>query len=277
MRRKMGPWSQEEKDFIAASSENLSVNEIADQISRDPESVAKYIRKNLGMRIQKKGKLQTLSSGTDIQNSFIWRELKKEFTDDELEVFLYHWNRTILQFKEDVFTTEEMQIIDMIKIEILMGRLLKKQKEDRVKIERIQNDIERVREENGGVFDIKIEGMERMLAALKSAYELGDKQFNDLLNRKSVMLKEMKGTRDQRLKRIEDSKTTFVGWMSELLNNPGVRRELGEYIEKHRLASRVEEERLIRPHKYVDGSEDLPLLTPEVVEKLAQEEEKESE
>jgi hypothetical protein len=272
-KRRFGPWSKDEKEYIAENANSLTVNEIADHISRDPESVSKYIRKTLGLRIITKNRTNTLSSGTDIENSLVWQELEKELTNDELKVFLYHWNRIVLQFKEDVFPTEEMQIIDTIKLEILMGRSLKNQRDTMERMMALQADIQKARDELGGGFDIKIENMERMLAGLKSAYALADKEFNDLLTRKSSLLKELKGTRDQRLKRIEDSKTTFVGWISELLNNPSLRKDIGIYIEKMRLATLAEKNRLSESIRYSDNIEDIPLLTPELVDKLYQEEE----
>jgi hypothetical protein len=44
-------------------------------------------------------------------------------------MFLYHWGRIISQFKDDVLPTEELQIIDTIKLDILMNRILRTQYE----------------------------------------------------------------------------------------------------------------------------------------------------
>ncbi len=271
-KRRFGAWSKEEKEFIAQNAKTMSVDDIANNINRDPISVSNYIRKTLGMRVTKLNKTGELSSGTDIENSFLWEELEKELTDEELRVFIYHWNRIVIQFKEDVFPTEEMQIIDMIKLEVLSSRTLKQQKENYAKIQDTQKQILELRKDPSiDGYDIKINRMEGLLAAQKAAYELCDKEYNNMLGRKSAMLKELKGTRDQRLKRIEDSKTTFIGWMGEIITNPSMRRELGEYIEKMRLAVEVEEKRLTKPFKYGDDVEDLPLLTADVLEKLEEE------
>lgn len=267
-KRKFGPWSKEEKDYIAENANKLSIDDIAEQIDRDPESVNKYIRKTLGLRIQTKGRISTLSSGTDIENTLIWNELKKEFTDDELEVFIYHWNRIVIQFKEDVFPTEEMQIIDAIKLEIMMGRTLKSQKELKVKIDELTQEISNLKTNLNPESNGRLQSLEMQFAVQKGAFELTGKEFNDLLARKSNILKELKGTRDQRLKRIEDSKATFTGWMTEMVTNPIMRRELGLYIEKMRLAIYAEQDRLTKPFKYGDGEEDLPILTTEILEKL---------
>ena len=75
----------------------------------------------------------------------------------------------------------------------------------------------------------------------------------------------MKATREQRIKRLEDSKQTFIGWVRNLMSNPDVRQELGVEMEKMRLAMENEAERLSEYHKYEDGTIDQPFLTPDSV------------
>lgn len=269
-RRKFGPWKKADKDFIAANCDTMSVNDIAEVIDRDPESVSKYIRKTLGLRIAKANKknVNIFSNGTEIEKSFIWATLQQEFSEDELKTFLYHWGRIITQFKDDVFPTEEMQIVDTIKLEILQGRCLKKQQEVIRRLNEIQNEINELTQEDATTNAQRIDNLEHQSLPLRQSLDNYADEFNALLQRKSAMLKELKATRDQRLKRIEDSKQTFTGWMSEIMTNVSLRKELGIYIEKHRLATNVEELRLTEPLKYADGDIDLPLLTAETLNKL---------
>ena len=79
------------------------------------------------------------------------------------------------------------------------------------------------------------------------------------------MLKDLKATREQRIKRLEDSKQTFIGWVRNLMSNPEVRREMGIEMEKMRLAADIEADRLTEYHKYEDGTIDQPFLTPDSV------------
>ena len=79
------------------------------------------------------------------------------------------------------------------------------------------------------------------------------------------MLKDLKATREQRIKRLEDSKQTFIGWVRNLMSNPDTRREIGIEMEKMRLAMNKEAERLSEYHKYEDGLIDQPFLTPDSV------------
>ena len=77
------------------------------------------------------------------------------------------------------------------------------------------------------------------------------------------MLKEMKGTREQRIKRLEDSKQSFTGWIAHLMQNPDIIKKYGLEMEKMKMAMNKEKERLSAFHKYDDGQVDQPFLTPE--------------
>jgi hypothetical protein len=79
------------------------------------------------------------------------------------------------------------------------------------------------------------------------------------------MLKEMKATREQRVKRLEDSKQSFTTWIAHLMTNPDVAKRYGLEMEKMRLAMLKERDRLSAYHKYEDGAVDQPLLTPDTI------------
>ena len=77
------------------------------------------------------------------------------------------------------------------------------------------------------------------------------------------MLKEMKATREQRIRRFEDSCESFTGWLAHLMQNPQIMIQYGLEMEKMRLAMENEKERLSAFHKYDDGLVDQPFLTPD--------------
>ena len=79
------------------------------------------------------------------------------------------------------------------------------------------------------------------------------------------MLKDLKATREQRIKRLEDSKQTFISWVSNLMTNPDIRQEIGTEMEKMRLSINKEKERLSEWHQYEDNLVDQPFLTPDTV------------
>ena len=79
------------------------------------------------------------------------------------------------------------------------------------------------------------------------------------------MLKDLKGTREQRIKQIEDSKQTFASLIKQIVTDPTTRTKMGIDMEKMRLAAEAEKERLAQYHKYEDGIIDQPFLTPETL------------
>src|SRR3990167_2330099 len=113
---KNGRIPESEKKKIIELAEKLPYGDIAAQLGRNPETIRKFIEKNVGKKLIVGGKRS--DPAYDIKKSIVWKELKEQFSEDELEYFLYHWERTINQFKDDVFPTEEGQICDMIKIDI---------------------------------------------------------------------------------------------------------------------------------------------------------------
>ena len=107
--------------------------------------------------------------------------------------------------------------------------------------------------------------MERQVASLKASQESLNKDYRELQTKKNSMMKDMKATRDQIRKRLEDSKSNFNSWMSHLMTNPEQSAEYGREMEMMRLAMEKEGERLSQFHKYTDDMVDQPFLTPETV------------
>ena len=79
------------------------------------------------------------------------------------------------------------------------------------------------------------------------------------------MLKDLKGTREQRIKAIEDSKQTFASLVKQIATDKSFRTKIGVDMEKMRLAMEKEKARLSEFHTYEDGQVDQPFLTPDTV------------
>ena len=193
-----------------------------------------------------------------------YRELLQQFNQDELEMFEFHFKKMWSQFRDDVFHTEEMQIIDTIKLELLMNRILKTQQSNQTDIQDIERRILEEKRLEREARDIDyIVNLERQVAILRAAHETLSKDYKDLQTRKATLLKDLKGTRDQRVKAIEDSKLTFASLVKKIATNAQYRDDIGIEMEKMRLAMDKEKERLSEYHQYQDGKLDQPFLTPE--------------
>ena len=258
---KKGRFSKEEMEFIEANAEVLSPESIAQKLDRDPESIRDWIKKNVGFSPKQK---KEAAVANELKEKPYYRELSGQFSSEELEMFEFHFKKMWSQFKDDVFHTEEMQIIDTIKLEILMNRILKSQRDNQQEIaiaERLVRD-EKARDKDQRDMDLVI-NLERQVAIMRASQETLSKDYKDLQARKATMLKDLKGTREQRVKAIEDSKFTFASLVKKIATDPKFRNKIGVDMEKMRLAMENEKERLSEYMQYNDGQVDQPFLTPD--------------
>ena len=260
---KRGRFSVEEVQFIEQNCEALSPQAIADQLDRDVSSITKWIGENVGFSARQKKEVE---AHQELKRKPYWKELEKQFSESELEMFQFHFKKMWAQFKDDVFHTEEIQIVDTIKLEILMNRILTSQQENMNQVDGLQAIIlvEKQRDKEDQDRDY-ISSLERQIAMLRAAQETLSKDYKDLQARKATMLKDLKGTREQRIKAIEDSKLTFASLVKKIASDPTFRTQIGLDMEKMRLATQAEKERLSEYIKYEDGQVDQPFLSSDTV------------
>jgi hypothetical protein len=261
---KIGRLSKADWDYIEANSEKLSPEKIAENLGRTVESVEKYLKK-LGKSFNKHEAF-AVQAEYDIKSRPYWKELKAQFSEDELELFLYHWKQIIAQFRKDVLATEELQIVDTIKLEVLMNRALREQQEsmERVRVLEAEIDLERARDSDQQDKEM-IFNMERQIASLRAAKESLSREFKDLQTKKASMYKDLKATREQRIEKLESNKQTLSSLVNKILRTPEFYEQEGKALEKMRLAMEKEKERLSDYHTYADGTIDQPFLTPETI------------
>lgn len=259
-KNKSGPWSKTEKNFIAENASKMGYREIAAVLKRNAEAVKKYIQNNHASSFTEKAR----SAEYDIQRSPIWKDLKQQFSDEELRMFLFHWGRIVSQFRDDVYPTEEMQVIDTIKLEILMNRAVTQQQKVMRDIEALE--ILLISERENATPDLQeITNLERQIGALRASQESLSQDYQKMLGEKNKILKEMKATRDARIKHLESHKHNFIKFIRDIGENGDLRQKLGREMEKMRLAADVEFERLSEWHEYANKEVDQPILTPENV------------
>ena len=260
---KKGRFTKTEQEFIRNNHREMSNLDIATHLDRDPISIQSYIKEKIGNNTLDDREIEALH---DLQSRPFWKDLQKQFSEEELQSLLYHWSRIITQFRDDVLPTEELQIIDAIKLEILMNRALIGQQTNMRSIGEYE---ELVTVEKSKSLEIQdkdyIYNLERQIAVCRAAQDSLTREYKDLQTKKASMLKDLKATREQRIKRLEDSKQTFIGWVRNLMSNPETRQQMGTDMEKMRLAMEAEKKSLSEYHKYEDGNIDQPFLTPDTV------------
>ena len=75
------------------------------------------------------------------------QKIIQEGYEQELETFSFHWGKLWAQFGDDVFHTEEIQIIDAIKLQLLMNRCLRFQYKNMEQIEQLESMVAKCNEE----------------------------------------------------------------------------------------------------------------------------------
>ena len=257
-----GRISKEEERFISRNADSMTLEDIAKSLDRDVDSVEQFMKRKL-----KHGLSLEEEAAFSLEDRPYWIELQSQFTNDELELFKYHWSRIIAQFKDDVFPTEELQVIDVIKLELLMNRCLKGNKDNIQQISTYETMVKDERSKDKDDQDLDyIINLERQIASLRASQESLNRDYRELQTKKASMLREMKGTREQRIKRLEDSKQSFISWVANMMQDPETMKQYGIEMEKMKMAMLKEKERLSAFHKYEDGLVDQPFLTPDTVQ-----------
>jgi hypothetical protein len=182
---KKGRISKDEERTIARLVDSMTPEDIAKKLNRDTSSVESFIKRKF-----KVGLTNEEFAAYSLEDRPYWVELKAQFTDHELELFKYHWSRIISQFKDDVFPTEELQVVDVIKLEILMNRCLKGNKENIEQINTYDHMIkdERSRDKDQQDHDYII-NLERQVASLRASQESLNRDYRELQAKKASMEK----------------------------------------------------------------------------------------
>ena len=256
-----GRFTIEEIDFIEKNYKKMELKALAKHLKRQPSSIKNYIQEHI---VNQGNSLaaQNLRVEYDIQKRPYWFDIQQQFTPEEIPLFVYYWERTISQFKDDVLPTEELQIVDMVKIELLMSRGLKQQNQNQQNINILEKLL--IDEQANEVPDpMTVNSLSTQISLARAAQTAWSKEFQELSNRKLMILKELKATRQQRVKTLESSKANFIGMLGELIINKDLRKEWGEHIEKMRIATDIEMKRLTDYHTFNDGIVDQPIFTSE--------------
>ncbi len=262
-KRKVGALSSEEMLFIQGNHEKMSAAEIAEYLGRTPGVIEKFLKTKLLAGEPE----ENLAIRARLHTKPFYQSLVETLSAKELETFEATWVGIMLQFSQNVLATEELQIKQWITLELLMNRSMADRKAYIDECERIQKDIDRERKlADSGDPDAaeKVALLEQQLSMVRSAISAYATEHTKYLEKVTAITKDLKGTRDQRLKRIEDGKITWPGLIKDL-DDEERRREEGREMELVRKAMEKAKEQLMGEHMYEDKKFDRPLLNSESV------------
>jgi hypothetical protein len=266
--RKRGKLSAEEEALIRQNVELLPAQKIAMMINRTEETVQKFIRQNSLISSSMDDKEATkVALRAKLHTRDYWLEVLKQFSESELEFFESLWTELMIQFREDVLFSEELELKQYITLEIFINRNVEEQKRARLDVERIQKELDKEYAKPGEDRDMPlINNLEGQLSFARTAIPAYASEYVKLLDKRGAVTNSLKATRDQRVKKIEDSKSSWAGFI-KALDDEAFRERIGDDAELNKIARDAAEERLAEYHTFVDGKIDRPLLNADTIEK----------
>lgn len=266
MSKKRGQLSLEEEQFIKDNISLLSIEEIANQLNRSEAPVKRYVVENqLYESDESKNEYSTLKQ--KLHGKTFWKEISRQFDSEsgELEYFEDVWINLIKQFREDVLPAEELQIKQFITIDILINRSMKERKRHITETEKLQKLVDKEYEKPEDQRDIpKLANLETQLSFARNSIASYTNEYTKLLAEYQKISKDLKATREQRIKRIEDGKSSWVG-LIRMLEEEDVREREGKEMAILSMATDKARQQLYSYHQYQDGKIDTPILNDESV------------
>jgi hypothetical protein len=263
--RKRGQLSLDEEKFIRDNVKSLSINDISEHLNRSEAPINRYIEENRLFSSEEKDEQDLLKR--KLHSKTFWPEITRQFDEDsgELKYFEDTWVSLVKQFREDVLPAEELQIKQFITIDILINRSMKERKRHIAMTEKLQKEVDKEYEKPEDQRDIpKLASNETQLSFARNSIANYTNEYTKLLNEQQKISKDLKATREQRIKRIEDGKSSWAG-LIRMLEEEDIREKEGKEMEILRLATDKARTAMETYHNYADGIVDKPFLTPESV------------
>lgn len=269
-----GRFSKEMKRSIPAwIKQGVTIEEIATRINRSPEGIRKFMD-DIGLIDKSMPVLDSdaHSISVALKNKPYWKNLQEQFDDNELQFFEHMWIKMMMeQFRQDLLPAEELQVKQLLTLDIFMNRSAKDRQQQIKEISRTQKDLDQEYKKPKGKRDMaRIDYLESRLSYARSAVSNHTTEHTKLLDKMEKIQKDLKATRDQRVKRIEDAKTSFTG-LIRALEDEQFRNRMGQEAELMNVAKNNAMEELSDWHEYgkdTDYAEvDVPILNAETVMK----------
>jgi hypothetical protein len=262
--KKRGQLSLDEEKFIRDNYGILSVEAIAEHLNRSDAPIKRYIEENQVFANSEEAKdYETLKQ--KLHGKSFWNEIKLQFDDStgELEYFENTWINLIKQFREDVLPAEELQIKQFITIDILINRSMKERKRHIAETEKLQRQVDAEYALPEDARDTaRLANLETQLSFARNSIANYTNEYTKLLNEQQKISKDLKATREQRIKRIEDGKSSWIG-LIRMLEDEDIREREGKEMAILKEATNKFKQKLSQFHEYEDGVVDQPFLTPD--------------
>jgi hypothetical protein len=250
-------------EFIDKNMTEMAVDDIAKYINRTVNPVRRYIREKKAKRNNPFKDEEYLLN--KLHSRYYWPELNKQFSQEELQFFEHEWIQYYKQFSEDVTATEENEMIELIRVSILLNRIMRDKQEIIKNIQRIEKLIELEMSKPPDRIDtLTLSNLQTQIGGFIAAKATFIKEYDTLTGKKEKFTRELKGTREARLRKAEDAKTNFNAYL-RYLDTEDIRNREGAIMEKMAKAADNSAVRLGEYHEFKDGYVDQPLFNADTV------------
>jgi hypothetical protein len=266
--RKRGALSNQERYYIEQNCQTLSLQTMCDVLNRSKDPVRRYIKDKGLIHVEKRADAaqEDLELRKKLRGKFYWSEVLQQFTDEEIVLFENMWVALMRQLKEDVLASEELQIKQLITTEILMDRSMRNRMSAIRDINRFQKKLEaeydKKQEEQDFQLISSLEGQKGLAISAQTAHST---EHQKLAGDLKSLRNELKTSRAERIKKIEDSKASWVG-LIKALEDEDLREREGYELGLFKKAVEKTKKKYTELHPYIDGTVDSPLLLPETIE-----------
>lgn len=192
-----------------------------------------------------------------------WTQIQKTLNTDESQQFLDSWISYYIQFRGEVTPTEETQMIQLIQYEIMMERALINKREFARTIERLERLMAaELRLSDDQQDKQNIADWESQIVDLRGLQTNSSKEYMALQEKHGKIMENLKATRDQRIKEIEDKSQNFFALVKYVQRRDNQERE-ARYMGLAKKAMEKELGRFGELHEYMDGGIDRVILNAE--------------
>ena len=269
MTRKKGQLSNSEIEYIKNNYKQQTSEQIAEYLNRSTKPIDKVIAQEKMMTSEVVDDVEELNYlRLSLQKKSFWSEVVKQFdvSTGELKYFEDTWVNLIKQFREDVLPAEELQIKQFITIDILINRSMKERKRHIEETEKLQRQVDleyKLPEEDRDT--ARLANLETQLSFARNSIASYTNEYTKLLSEQQKISKDLKATREQRIKRIEDGKSSWTGLL-RMLEDEDIREKEGRQLEILNMSKDKFKNELHNLHQYQDGELDRPILNSISVE-----------
>ena len=142
---------------------------------------------------------------------------------------------------------------------------MKERKRHLSETEKLQKAVDKESNKSDDTKDYsKLMQLETQLGFARNSIASYTNEYTKLLNEQQKISKDLKATREQRIKRIEDGKSSWVG-LIRMLEDEETREREGREMEIINMATKKSLDKLSEYHTYQDNTLDRPFLTPDTV------------